>query len=237
MSTNRARLRSLRLFLTAEHTCSYLPGRLARNTVADPLAVDNTIYTQLAELGFRRSGSHIYRPYCRACEQCLSLRIPVAEFRPNRVQRRTWRNNQDLQVRHGNARFQQDHYQLFARYLKARHPRGGMDETSPESYLSFITSAWSDTHLYEFRLDTKLLMVAVVDKLENGLSAVYTFFEPHEAARSLGTHAILWELSEAQRLGLPWVYLGYWVRGCGKMAYKVNFRPHQVFRGGQWLAV
>lgn len=230
-------LRSLRLLLSAEHNCSYLPGRPARHLVADPLVVNNQVYSQLATLGFRRSGDHVYRPHCRGCKACLSLRIPVRAFRSNRSQRRTWNRNRDLQVRCLKPVFDFEHYQLFSRYLQARHPGGGMDDSSPESYLSFITAGWSDTLLYEFRRGGRLLAVAIVDRLDNGLSAVYTFFDPTETARGLGTYAILWQLADARRQELEWVYLGYWVQECHKMAYKANFRPHQVFVGGGWIEV
>ena len=237
MDMHPHKLRSLRLFLTTEHRCSYLLERLARNLVADPGAVDNPVYTQLAALGFRRSGNHVYRPHCVDCQACLSLRISVPEFRPNRSQQRTWKKNQDLAVCPIKPRFKLDHYRLFERYLKSRHPGGGMDDTDPESYLAFINSTWSDTLLYEFRLAGRLMAVAVIDRLDDGLSAVYTFFDPCARDRSLGTYAILWQLSEAQRQGLKWVYLGYWVRECAKMAYKANFRPYEVFLAGRWVAM
>ncbi len=227
----------LRLFLSADHPCSYLPNRLARHLVADPAAVSNRVYSHLATLGFRRNGDYVYRPHCRGCRACLSLRIPVAAFQPNRAQRRVWRNNEELTVSCQRAHFAPEHYRLFARYLRRRHPDGGMDAGTPESYLGFVSAPWSDTRLCEFRLDDRLLAVAVIDRLEDGLSAVYTFFDPAAAARSLGTYAILWQIDAARRLGLTWVYLGYWVEQCRKMAYKANFRPHQLFSEGRWTAV
>ncbi len=235
MGAHQDRLKTLRLFLTVEHTCSYLPRRRACNLVADPLAMDNELYTQLARLGFRRSGEHVYRPHCAGCHECLSLRIPVAGFRPNRSQRRVWSRNADLEVRPLKPQFDLEHYRLYERYLHARHPGGGMDDCSPESYLSFLTSRWSDTRLFEFRHKDRLLAVAVADQLDDSLSAVYTFYEPDESSRSLGTYGVLWQVAKARRLGLAWVYLGYWVRDCAKMAYKDKFRPAEVFLGGRWL--
>lgn len=235
MTAYQDALHSLQLFLTSEYGCSYLTGQIARNLVVDPLAIDNTVYARLAELGFRRSGGHIYRPHCHACRACLSLRIPVQRFRPNRSQRRTWSRNQDLQSRWLPVRFEAEHYHLFERYIKSRHRNGGMDNTTAESYLSFIHAPWSETFLCELRLQTKLVAVAVVDRLDNGLSAVYTFFDPDETARSLGTYAILWQIAEAERLGLSWLYLGYWVENCGKMNYKARFQPHEVFFEGRWM--
>ncbi len=234
MSDPRDSLYDLRMFLTTDYPCSYLPGRQARNLVADPAVTDSRLYTQLAELGFRRSGDHVYRPHCRGCVACRSLRIPVERFQPNRSQRRIWNRNQDLQVRVIDAEFKKEHFELFARYLGVRHAGGGMDPASPENYWSFITSRWSPTGLGEFRRDQELLAVAVLDHLENGLSAVYTFFEPREESRGLGTFAILWQIAEARRLGLQWVYLGYWIHQSAKMAYKARFKPHETFITERW---
>ncbi len=234
MSKHHISLYDLRMFLTTEYSCSYLPGRKARNLVADPEATDGRIYTQLADLGFRRSGDHVYRPHCRGCIACRSLRIPVEQFRPNRSQRRIWNRNQDLHIHIGEAQFQDEHFQLFARYIQGRHAGGGMDPASPDSYWSFITSRWCPTWLCEFRRDRDLLAVAVVDRLDDGLSAVYTFFDPLESGRGLGTFAILWQIAEAQRLGLKWAYLGYWVQHCEKMAYKAGFNPHEIYIAERW---
>jgi arginyl-tRNA--protein-N-Asp/Glu arginylyltransferase len=234
MSNPRDSLYDLRMFLTTDYSCSYLPGRLARNLVADPAATDIRLYTQLAELGFRRSGEHVYRPHCRGCVACRSLRIPVERFRPNRSQRRIWARNQDLWVREMDAAFEEEHFELFARYIRVRHPGGGMDPACPDNYWSFVASRWCPTWLCEFRRDRELLAVAVVDRLDNGLSAVYTFFDPLEDARGLGTFAILWQIATARRLGLNWVYLGYWVERCGKMTYKARFKPHEVFVPERW---
>lgn len=229
-------LETLRLFLTVDHACGYLVGQQARNLVADPEAVDQVIYDNLARMGFRRSGGHIYRPHCAHCEACQSLRVAADDFTPNRSQRRVWQRNQDLQVTILDSEFCWEHFYLFERYLKSRHPHGGMDNASPESYLDFITSDWSDTMLVEFRDNINcLLAVAVVDRLADGLSAVYTFFDPDATRRSPGTLAILWEIQEARRLGLDWVYLGYWIADCEKMRYKSSFTPHQIFLNGRWI--
>ena len=234
MSNPRDSLYDLRMFLTTEYSCSYLPNRWARNLVADPTVTDEQLYSRLAALGFRRSGDHVYRPHCRGCVACRSLRIPVERFRPNRGQRRIWARNQDLQVRVLEAEFLDEHFELFARYIQARHAGGGMDPASPENYWAFVTSRWCPTWLCEFRRGRELLAVAVVDCLDDGLSAVYTFFDPLQEKRGLGTHAILWQIDEARRLGLHWLYLGYWVERCDKMAYKSRFTPHEVFVAERW---
>ncbi len=234
MTAPHPELASLRLFLTGPHPCSYLPGRLARNLVADPEAVDDALYSALARQGFRRSGEHVYRPRCPACRACQSLRIPVARFAPDRAQRRTWARNADLTVSRLEPLLREDHFALFQRYLAARHLDGGMDDATPESYLGFIRSSWGRTFLAEFRLERRLVAVAVVDVLGDGLSAVYTYYEPGLEARGLGTHAILWQIEEARARGLAHVYLGYWIAEAAKMRYKTRFRPCEVFRDGEW---
>jgi arginine-tRNA-protein transferase len=232
----QGRFRTLNFVLTAGHPCSYLIGLQARNLVANPNTIDNSVYSHLIKRGFRRSGNYVYRPHCSGCTECLSLRIAAADFTPNRSQRRIWSKNSDLVVEVASSQFNSDHYKLLKRYLKIRHPDGGMDDTTPEGYLSFITSSWSDTYLCEFRLHKRLLAVAVTDRLEDGLSAVYTFFDPDEPSRSLGTYAILWQINQTRQQGLLWVYLGYWVRQSRKMAYKANFQPSQAFIKGDWVS-
>lgn len=229
MSHPKVSLDALRLFLSAETACNYRFGWRSRNLVVDLDATDHRVYSQLAELGFRRSGPYIYRPHCRNCAACRSLRIPVARFTPDRSQRRTLARNQDLRVRFVKAAFHEEHFALFSRYVAARHPGGGMDAGSPSDYWSFIESRWCRTRLAEFRQGRRLLAVAVVDLLRDGLSAVYTFFDPTERGRGLGVYAVLWQVAEAQRRGLPWLYLGYWVADCRKMAYKIQFNPHELF--------
>lgn len=227
----------LRLYLTADHRCGYLPLLQARNLVVDPGQTDGRLYGRLIALGFRRSGDYLYRPYCEHCDACLSLRVPSgARFRPDRSQRRCLRGNADLYVHWGPAGYRDEHFALFARYVNTRHPGGGMDDPTPDGYRQFLLSGWNEGLLGEVRRrdDGTLLAVAVVDRLGDGLSAVYSFFDPQQDRRGLGTYCVLQLLVEAARLGLPWVYLGYWIAGCDKMAYKARFRPHQVFRHGRW---
>ncbi|MEO5572905.1 MAG: arginyltransferase [Gammaproteobacteria bacterium] len=232
-------VKTLNFFLTTEQACSYLPERRAGSVVVDPYTrVSTAMYSTLIDHGFRRNSGHIYRPHCQACESCISVRVPVKEFIASRSQKRVWRRNQDLVVRPVGLSFQQEHFQLYQRYLESRHRGGGMDDASPEQYNEFIINSGLDgTRLYEFRLHDRLLAVAVVDQLLQGWSAVYTFFDPDLEARSLGTHAILWQINEAQRLGLSWVYLGYWIKECRKMSYKNQFRPLEIYRAGQWLRI
>lgn len=229
-------LQPIKFYATHIHPCSYLPGEDAVTLFVDPAATMTTAhYTALAQLGFRRSGEHIYRPHCPHCNACVPVRIPVADFTPDRSQRRTWRRNQDLRfVRHP-VGFDEHHYRLYQRYQAHRHPGGGMDNGDESDYLHFITSPWGESALYEMRAGQRLLGVAVIDHLEDGFSAVYTFFDPDERTRALGVQAILWQVEEARRRGLDWVYLGYWIQACNKMAYKTRYQPLEYFDGSQWV--
>ncbi len=227
--------RLLSFFSTPVHRCSYLAGRDAVTVFADPRFPKSTeLYSVLSRYGFRRSGTHIYRPQCPGCSACIPVRIPVREFVPRRRQRRVRNRNADLTVIERPAEFREEHFDLYRGYLAARHPGGGMDNPTPQQYTDFLIGDWCHTVFYEFRQHRRLLAVAVADRLDDGLSAVYTFFDPTTARRSLGTHAVLWEIEECWRLGLDWLYLGYWIPGCGKMSYKQDFQPSEYFVDGSW---
>lgn len=191
-------------------------------------------YSRLALHGFRRSGEHVYKPRCEACNECIPARVPVNTYKPNRTQKRTWEKNRDLTVTEVEPIFKEEHFQLYQRYLAGRHPGGGMDNPTTAQYLSFLTSSWSKTVFYEFRLHGQLIAIAVTDLLDVGLSAVYTFFDPDFNNRSLGTFAILWEIYETRRLGKTWLFLGYWIKDCRKMSYKDQFQPLEILRDGKW---
>jgi arginyl-tRNA--protein-N-Asp/Glu arginylyltransferase len=228
----------LSFYATPEHPCSYLAERQAVTVFADPeFRKDTRLYTALSRYGFRRSGQHIYRPRCPSCEACVPVRVPVRDFAPRRSQRRAWRRNQDLRVAPRLPVFNQEHFALYNCYLEGRHKGGGMDDPTPRQYMEFLTCAWSDTVFYELRLGEDLLGVTVADRLEDGLSAVYTFFDPASAERSLGVFAILWQIAEARRLGMEWVYLGYWIEQSAKMRYKTEYQPLEYFRQGRWTRV
>ena len=192
------------------------------------------LYTALSRLGFRRSGTHIYRPVCAGCSACIPVRIPVARFRPRRIHRRVRSANRDLAFRVRPAHFEPRHFALYQRYLSARHPGGGMDDPSPGQYRNFLTSAWCDTVFFEYSLGTAVVAVSVIDRLADGFSCVYTFFDPALGHRSLGTYAILHAIDGARRNGLEWLYLGYYIADSPKMRYKADFRPQERFVGGSW---
>lgn len=227
--------RTLTLYAGAPHACSYLPGEVAVTQFVDPaLSMSVALYSELVDVGFRRSGEHVYRPRCRQCDACIPARIPAEQFAPSRQQRRVWRHNQDLQVQFASTRQTQEQFSLYRRYMAARHAGGGMDVSDPAQYQAFLFSPWSDTRSIEFRVDGRLIAVAIIDWLVRGWSAVYTYYEPGEGKRSLGVFAVLWQIEQCRRLGLPWVYLGYWIPQCAKMNYKVQFQPLEIFRQGRW---
>lgn len=225
----------LLFYASPPHECSYLPEREAVTLFADPhRPMSRSLYTALADFGFRRSGKYVYRPRCPGCEACRPVRIPVAGFSPNRSQRRTLKRNRDLSITRVAPAFSQEHYELYLRYIRQRHPGGGMDVDDPERYMEFLACDWAESWFVEFRLGGELLAVAVIDRLGDGLSAVYTFYAPEEAGRGLGTLAVLWQLEEARRQGLNWLYLGYWIEQSPKMAYKGRFRPLEMLEHGRW---
>ncbi|MCF7983928.1 MAG: arginyltransferase [Thiohalocapsa sp.] len=228
----------LQLYLTGEHDCSYIDGLQARTLFVDPLAhIDADRAQWLQEIGFRRSGQHFYRPACRGCQRCVPVRIPVDVFAPNRAQRRILaRNAGDVRLVMESARLRAEHYALYERYLHHRHGDGDMaDDVSVETYMRFLLAPWGgETRFIELRIGQTLLGVAVTDVFTDGLSAVYTFFDPDYAARSPGTYAILSQIEEARRLGLQYVYLGYWIAESRKMAYKESFRPLEAWDGRAW---
>lgn len=235
MVTPRRAEEAVAFFLTTAHECGYLTDRQTVNVVVDPaLPMGAPLYGRLAALGFRRSGSRVYRPACPTCTACIPLRVPVDDFRFNRTQRRIWSRNGDLMVRERPPGFDPEHFALYCRYIAGRHPGGGMEETTPETYLAFISGQGIETRLVEFLAAGRCMAVAVMDVMSDALSAVYTFFDPAQSRRSLGMHAVLWQIEAAHNQGKKWLYLGYWIEDCRKMSYKVAFRPYELLLAGQW---
>jgi arginyl-tRNA--protein-N-Asp/Glu arginylyltransferase len=227
---------SIALYLTPEHDCSYLPAQLSRTLFIDPATPpDPALYQYLLNAGFRRSGDHVYRPHCNACQACVPVRLPVEDFSPRRSQRRCWRKNAGrLQVIARRAGFEREHFELYLRYTASRHQEGGMADADEQRYLDFLVTAWCPSEFVEFRLDGRLAAVAVTDVLPDALSAVYTFFDPELSPLSPGGFAILWQIAEAQRRGKRHLYLGYWIGACDKMSYKDRYRPLEAWDGRQW---
>ena len=225
----------LQFYATSSYPCSYLPDQEARSQVATPAhLIDTGVYSQLIRVGFRRSGAFTYRPWCDSCRACIPVRLPVERLEMSRSQRRALKKHGNLQVRELPLTHHEAHYELYARYQASRHPGGGMDEDSRDQYAQFLLESQVDTRLMEFSENGQLRMVSIIDVLDDGISSVYTFFDPDIPGATFGTYNILWQARLCQQLDLPYLYLGYWIRESRKMAYKANFRPIQGYIGGIW---
>ncbi|MEO7430948.1 MAG: arginyltransferase [Dokdonella sp.] len=225
----------VRLFQTLPHPCGYFSERTAQNIVIDPSAPQLPhIYDVAVQRGYRRAGGHVYHPQCSGCRACVACRVPVLDFKADRAQRRCIARNADIDLRVVAAAYTPEYFLLYQRYLCARHPDGGMDDARPEDFARFLYTAWSPTRFVEFRHRGRLLALAVTDFCASGLSAVYTFFDPDEHARGLGTFAILTQLRIARESMLDYLYLGFWIEGHPKMHYKARFQPLEVMHDGAW---
>jgi len=226
-------------YLSAPQSCPYLPDQDELLILSDPQQVlGSAPYNALLQKGFRRNGGLAYRPACPHCDACVSVRIPVEHFRLDRGQRRVWQRNRDLQVAVCAPHWDAAHAALFGRYQRLRHPGGGMDEESLRLYQEMILETGGvDARLLVFSLAAEVVAVALVDIVPAGVSAVYTFYAPEMSARGLGVYAILWQIAWTRGLGLPHLYLGYWVSGSPKMDYKRRYRPLEGFVAGRWRAL
>lgn len=226
---------SIPLFLTQEHPCSYLEDEYNQSLFVDSsYPITTAIYAQLIMQGFRRSGNEVYAPHCPHCSACIPARLAAARFKPNRSQKRCLKKNINTHVIVKPAVFEQAHYDMYLRYQANRHSDGSMAHASPDDYINFLGSSWCDTKFVEFSINNELAGVAVIDQFENALSAVYTFFEPKFANASLGAYAVLWQIEQAKLQQREFLYLGFWIKTCKKMAYKSVYHPLQLLIDNQW---
>lgn len=231
--------RGLRFYVTGAAPCPYLPGEVERKGFTH-LSQHNPeiLHDQLSHAGFRRSQSVAYRPACPSCNACRSVRVDAAHFEVSRNQKRLLRTNRDLVRRPVEAKATREQYRLLKRYLKDRHLGGGMSEMGFREYIGMVNDSPVQTLMFEYRLGESetdpLMAVALTDVVRDGFSMVYTFFDPSQSQRSLGTYMILDHVHYARELGLPHTYLGYWIKGSQKMDYKRRFKPLEVLDGGQW---
>lgn len=228
-------LTALQFYLTAPYQCSYLPDHEARSQVATPgFMITTPVYSELVRQGFRRSGTFTYRPRCDECMACVPARVAVNAFTANRTQRRTWRKHQHLEVSLHPLHDNPEYFELYKRYQSARHPEGGMNNDNIDQYQKFLLQSHVDSILVEFRQTGVLRMVSIIDVLSDGLSSVYTFFDPANKQAGFGTYNILWQIELCKQLQLPYLYLGYWIKQSRKMAYKANFQPLYGLKNGNW---
>src|SRR5512139_2838968 len=231
-------LSALQFYLTAPYPCSYLDDREARSQVAIPsFLISKPQYSELVRHGFRRSGTYTYRPRCDTCRACVPARLEVSAFTANRSQRRNWKKNCRLTASLHGLEDKAEYFELYQRYQGARHRDGGMDNDNHEQYSKFLLQSHVDSMLVEFREDGILRMVSIIDVLDDGLSSVYTFYEPDLPRAGLGTYNILWQIELCRTLELPYLYLGYWIKQSPKMAYKSNFRPLQGLLHDRWVVI
>jgi leucyl-tRNA---protein transferase len=229
-------LQRLQFYVTTPYPCGYLPGRPAQSLIATPQRlIDTVVYGELVRMGFRRSGLYTYRPHCENCKACVPVRLLVNDLTLSRSQRRAWKHHQNLQAKLLPLDYSEEHFQLYVRYQKARHAGGGMDKDDSDQYRSFLTQSQVDTALVEFREDGVLRLVSIVDRLGDGLSAVYAFYDSSAEGASFGIYNVLWLADWCRQLGLPHLYLGYWISESRKMAYKTDFKPLQGLKDGNWL--
>ena len=229
----------LKFFATAPHPCSYFNDRDATTVFVEPdvdLRPDQII--RLAESGFRRSGRYIYKPHCDQCSACISVRIPVDIFKPKRRQLRTKKHNTDVSFSVTDPALDEERYDLYKRYINARHPSGDMFPPSPSQYESFLASTREHTFFLEARIGNRLIAVTLFDEIVgNSLSAIYSFFEPDSQfeRRSLGRMMVLQLIELTSNLGIPYLYLGYWIQDSKKMDYKTEYRPIEMLINGRWI--
>lgn len=227
-----------RFYVTAPSLCPYLDGKMERKVFTELNAVNpKGLHESMAKIGFRRSQDIVYRPNCESCSECKSVRIPVASFSPGRTQRRLIRLNNDLTIKKLPNIATEEHYHLLHRYLARRHSGGGMANMTYDEYVSMIECSPVNSCLFEYRLADELLAVILTDIMEDGLSMVYSFFDVRGifSKRSLGTYIILDHIARARLMDLKYIYLGYYIEGSPKMAYKKNFHPLEILDGNGWL--
>lgn len=223
-------------YTTTALPCPYLPARMERKILADLAVPDaDALHSRLSARGFRRSHTLAYAPLCEGCSACIPIRLPVAAFTPNRTQKRVWSRNTDLSATLLPPVATGEQYELFRQYLNTRHAGGEMANMSPRDYRIMVEETTVETQIIEFRTpDNKLVAVSLTDTLSDGLSAVYSFYDPQQTTRSLGVYVVLFLLRQTLLLGQSYLYLGYWIPGSPKMAYKSRFRPAEILRQDVW---
>ncbi len=235
-------LHKLQFYVTTPYKCGYLPDKLAQSLIAAPHhLVDTNIYSGLIQQGFRRSGKFAYRPHCRNCNACIAIRLILNEFTPTRSQKRAYKKHTNLTARVLPLSYHQSHFELYTSYQNLRHAEAELNAPTDENdgtnqYLQFLCMSNVESLLVEFRDATnQVKIVSVIDVVRDGVSAVYTFYDALETKASYGTYSIMWLAEWTKNLGLPYLYLGYWIEASQKMAYKQQFKPQEKLIDDEWI--
>ena len=239
---NEPQLHKLQFYVTTPYQCGYLPNRQAQSLIASPQRlIDANVYNGLIAQGFRRSGKFAYRPHCESCQECIAVRVVLNEFAPKRYQKRAFKQHEHLSARLMPVGFHQSHFELYASYQALRHTEPAIDNQitqtdDAEQYRQFLCQSNIESLMIEFRdANNELKIVSVVDVVKDGVSAVYTFYNALDTKCSYGTFAIMWLSEWTKSLNLPYLYLGYWIKGSQKMAYKQQFSPQEKLTDGEWI--
>ena len=229
--------RQLELYISSTHDCDYLQGKQSQSVFISPdVTVTPGVYEYLIAVGFRRSGAYAYRPHCSTCRACISCRINVHHFKASKSQKRLLNKNKELTFSAVKAEFSEEHYELYLRYQRFKHPAGSMENFTEKDYETFLCESFGNSLMYETRLGDTLLAISVTDIFSQALSAVYTFFDPDYSSRSLGTYSVLQQIKIAKETKKNHLYLGYYIKNSVKMSYKSKFKPIELLIAGDWRA-
>ncbi|MSP86990.1 MAG: arginyltransferase [Methylotenera sp.] len=241
-------LHKLQFYVTTGYSCGYLPNKLAQSLIASPQhLIDATVYSSLIQQGFRRSGKFAYKPHCENCQECVPVRIFLPDFIPSRSQKRAYQHHKNLIATILPVAYDAEHYALYANYQNARHANDQINQDDKlnqenkseqedvEQYRNFLCQTNVESVLVEFREGDQLKMISVIDLVQDGISAVYTFYKPDDTKASFGTYNVLWQIEWAKTLNLSYLYLGYWIKDSRKMTYKQNYKPLEKLIDGEWL--
>tara|TARA_B100000575_G_scaffold292936_1_gene302766 strand:- start:1947 stop:2648 length:702 start_codon:yes stop_codon:yes gene_type:complete len=228
----------MNIIKTKTYQCSYIKNKIAKVELAQsPVEISQKKFSFLMASGFRRSGSHTYRPICKNCSKCIPIRIPTQQFSPNRTQRKTFKNlKSNLTAKYSPLEYSENAFLLFENYQRIRHPETFKASNSRDLFENVLLKSCTESELvYFFDKSDQLKLVSVIDVLTDGFSSVYTFYDTNESRHSLGTYSILWQLEECKLRGKKYLYLGYLIKECGRMQYKTKFRPCEVFLNNEWV--
>ena len=232
---NKPSFEKIQFYKTTEYNCSYIDKMYAQSLVVTPYkSIDQNIFQDLIEKGFRRSGQYIYKPSCKSCTACIPIRLTVQKFLSSRSQKRIFKKHQHFDVREVSFAFKQEHFDLYSKYQNKRHSSINNDQNKIDDYNDFLIKSNVNSKLVEFWDGDLLKIVSIIDMMSDGISAVYTFFDPDDEKVSYGTYSIIWLINWCKNQQFKYMYLGYWIGECNKMKYKTNFKPYELYIKGYW---